>query len=166
MVKPTGLHVYLNVTNVEKSAAFYGGLGFRKLREFPPPMRVIAYQLGGEGSTLLIGPSDMPTDDETAQWLKTRPLGAGVVLMPQVKSVEDVYAKAKAIGAEIEQPPTDQPWGSRTLMVSDPDGYSLMFDQPAPPARKAAKRAKKAKATKKSAKKGAKKASKKARRRG
>jgi lactoylglutathione lyase len=165
MVKPTGLHVFLNVTNIEKSAAFYEGLGFKRTAQFPPPMNVYGYSMGTPGSDLLLGPAEGAQDAETRSWLATRPLGAGVVIMPQVKDVDAVFENAKRIGAEIEQPPTDQPWGARTLMIADPDGYSLMFDQATTRPRAARKApARKAKAAKKAtAKKGT--TSKKARRR-
>lgn len=133
--------VYLNCSNAEKSAAFYEGLGFKRAR-FYPEMNVYGYNLGK--ATFVLGPSDLEAPDKVKKWLAHKPWGVGAVIMPNVKSVDAVYELAKKIGAEIEEPPTDQPWGSRTLQVVDPDGYSIMFEQdPAP-----AKNAKKAKAAK------------------
>lgn len=174
MVKFRGMSVYLNVRDLARSRKFYEGLGFRKAMEFPD-MSVVGYDVGG--ATLLVGAAgDWESDPELRDWLSAKEWGAGALVMPTVDSVDDVHAKAKAIGAEIEEPPTDQPWGSRTLRLIDPDGYVVMFDQEARPrrvrpakAKTAAKRPAKAKAKAAKrpakAKKAARKAAKKARRR-
>lgn len=130
MPKFVGMSVFLNVKDLETSAAFYDGLGFPRVLEFPE-MGVIGYGLGD--STFLIGDATEPAPD-VAQWLKAKEWGVGVVVMPTVESVDEIYDLALEAGAQIEEPPTDQPWGSRTLQLLDPDGYVLSFDQPmAPP---------------------------------
>jgi catechol 2,3-dioxygenase-like lactoylglutathione lyase family enzyme len=166
MPRLTGLSVFLNVKNVEKSAAFYEGLGFKRTLEFPD-MGVIGYGLGA--ATFLIGGND-GSDPEVAKWLAGKEWGVGTLLMPAVDDVDEVHRLALKLGAVVEAPPTDHEWGSRTVRILDPDGYVLEFDQalrpppkPRPKARKAVK-AKKA-ARKGSAAKGAGKAAKSSRRR-
>lgn len=154
-IRFNSLGVYLNCTNVEKSAAFYEGLGFKRERYWPE-MNVYSYNVGN--SSLVLGPHDMPGDPNAAEWLKNKPWGVGSVIMPNVKNVDEVFEAAKMIGAEIETPPMDMEWGSRMMSLVDPDGYSLMFEQTAPTRRagasKSAKKTKTAKA-KKSVKKSA-----------
>lgn len=119
--------VFLNVSNPEKSAAFYEALGFPRAYHIPA-MNMFAYRVGN--TQFLLGAADQPDAPEaTKQWLANKPWGVGALLMPEVEDVEDVYAKAQAYGAEIEEPPTAQPWGSKTLSIVDPDGYSIMFEE-------------------------------------
>lgn len=135
MVKFTGFSVYLNVKDVERSRKFYEGLGLKKVREFS---EMSTYVLKAGDVNVVIGPANATwADAEAAFWLQNEPWGVGVLLMPTVRSVDEVYEKALAIGAEIDDPPQDQPWGSRTVGIVDPDGYVLMFDQELKPARPA-----------------------------
>jgi catechol 2,3-dioxygenase-like lactoylglutathione lyase family enzyme len=57
-------------------------------------------------------------------------LGNGVVTWFNVPDVNKYYAFIKARGAMIDEPPTDQFWGDRTLSVLTPDGYYLTFSSP------------------------------------
>lgn len=43
----------------------------------------------------------------------------------QVEDVEDIYAQAITMGAEITYPLTDEPWGVTRFFVSDPMGRAL-----------------------------------------
>jgi len=36
----------------------------------------------------------------------------------------------RAVGADITDGPTDQPWGERVLGLLDPDGYPVKLTQP------------------------------------
>jgi uncharacterized glyoxalase superfamily protein PhnB len=46
------------------------------------------------------------------------------------EGVDAVAAKAAALGAHVEGP-TEQPWYTREIVVTDPDGYRLNFIEPA-----------------------------------
>jgi predicted enzyme related to lactoylglutathione lyase len=127
MTRYLGTTTFLNVSNLEKSAAFYDGLGFERAWEMADPMPVIGYSLGA-GAQLLIGPADGAQDEDTRRWLSQKPWGTGVVVMPEVDDIEDVFERAKNLGAEIEMPPTKMPWGATMCSIVDPDGYSIMFD--------------------------------------
>lgn len=131
----TGLNVYLYCDNPEKSAAFYQALGFRLAQHFPE-MDVYALRVGS--CNFVVGPQQGETEAARA-WLAARPWGRGVLLMPGTPDVDAVHRAALAAGATIVEPPTDKPWGSRTLTIEDPDGYRLMFEQELapPPAAKA-----------------------------
>jgi catechol 2,3-dioxygenase-like lactoylglutathione lyase family enzyme len=57
-------------------------------------------------------------------------LGNGVFLRIGVPNVDKFYEKINAKGAIIDEEPTDQAWGERTISVRTPDGYYLTFAQP------------------------------------
>jgi PhnB protein len=40
-----------------------------------------------------------------------------------VDDVDEVVAKATQYGGSVIDPPTDQPWGLRQAIISDPEGY-------------------------------------------
>ncbi len=54
------------------------------------------------------------------------PPGSGLVYV-QTSDPDAVHARAAAAGAEILQPLTDQPYGSRECAVRDPEGVAWSF---------------------------------------
>ena len=44
--------------------------------------------------------------------------------------LDATFEKVRAVGAEIVQEPTDQPWGTRDFAVRDPSGNLVRIDQP------------------------------------
>jgi uncharacterized glyoxalase superfamily protein PhnB len=44
------------------------------------------------------------------------------ILEFQVKNVDGVYQHLDDVKAECVMPPTDQPWGNRSMLLRDPDG--------------------------------------------
>jgi uncharacterized glyoxalase superfamily protein PhnB len=40
----------------------------------------------------------------------------------QVDDVDAIHAEAKAQDIDIAMPPTDMPWGNRSMLLRDPDG--------------------------------------------
>jgi catechol 2,3-dioxygenase-like lactoylglutathione lyase family enzyme len=53
----------------------------------------------------------------------------GTWIFVTVQDVDALHAECAATGATIVQPPTDQPWGCRELVVRDPDGHTIRFAQ-------------------------------------
>lgn len=51
----------------------------------------------------------------------------GTWLFIDVDDVDRLYVEYLASGAVIVQPPADQPWGSREMIVQDPDGHHFRF---------------------------------------
>jgi catechol 2,3-dioxygenase-like lactoylglutathione lyase family enzyme len=61
-------------------------------------------------------------------FLSERSQGApGTWLFIGVDDVDRLYAEYSATGAKIVQAPADRPWGSREMIVEDPDGHRLRF---------------------------------------
>jgi catechol 2,3-dioxygenase-like lactoylglutathione lyase family enzyme len=67
---------------------------------------------------------------EFGENLNTGVLGNGVVTFFRVPNVDKYYQKINANGAIIDEPPTDQAWGQRTISVLTPDNHYLTFWQP------------------------------------
>jgi len=84
--------------------------------------RVVAYA-DDEGrishAEIRIGESVVMCGDERAGSQATRP-GVSVVYVV-VPDADAAYERAKAAGAEVAEP-VDQPYGSRDITVTDPDG--------------------------------------------
>ena len=54
--------------------------------------------------------------------------GAGLVIF--VSDVDAHFARAQAAGAQIDQEPTDQPYGQREYGARDPEGHRWWFATP------------------------------------
>ncbi len=67
---------------------------------------------------------------EFGKQMERHPLGTGVVLYYYVNGVDEYYKRIVAKGAEIDEPPTDQFWGDRTISVIVPEGYYFTFAEP------------------------------------
>jgi len=98
---------------------FYEGiLGFALLRELSPGW--IEYQIGGN-TLALARPSRTAQDAPT-------PAGSAALQLAFKVSAPDVDRCADELvrqGVELLSPPTDQPFGHRTLFFRDPDGNLL-----------------------------------------
>lgn len=91
----------------------------------------------GQG-TVMMGPLDMAIGDEGrgegrfVENLRNSPetMGNGVAIWFMVPDVDTYHTFLEETGALIEEGPTDQFWGDRTIAVNTPDGYLLMFASP------------------------------------
>ena len=54
----------------------------------------------------------------------------GCYLTFVVDDVEAVYARAQALGLTVTQPPTDEFYGQRRLLLTDPDGLLVDISSP------------------------------------
>ena len=61
-------------------------------------------------------------------WAKGRDRRKGIAVRVWCTTVQDIDAIAahiKAAGYALAEEPQDQPWGGRTLAITDPDGFHL-----------------------------------------
>ena len=126
---PTRLgYAILFVSDLERSIAFYRdviGLPFRFASE--------SYaEFATEGAKFsLFARSRLPL-------LIGREAPAGEVPWPQgevaffVDNVDSEHERLIALGVRVLAPPTDRPWGERTLHVADPDGNVVELTRPKP----------------------------------
>jgi lactoylglutathione lyase len=50
-----------------------------------------------------------------------------------VDDVDTEHERLRGEGVRVLAPPTDRPWGERTLHVADPDGNVVELTRPKPP---------------------------------
>ncbi len=62
--------------------------------------------------------------------MSQHPVGTGVVLYYYVPDVDKLYSRIVGKGATIDEPPTNQFWGERTISVTTPEGYYITFAKP------------------------------------
>lgn len=108
------------VSDSERSARFYEALGFERVKAEPP---FILLRWEGRADVYLVA---LPP----GRTLEGR-RGTGVLLGFRVGTVglEEVLSRAQAQGASVEGP-LHQPWHTREILVTDPDGYRLNFIVP------------------------------------
>jgi uncharacterized glyoxalase superfamily protein PhnB len=160
---PASTSVFLNVRDIEKSLEFYRRLGFRVKNAWKDEEtgQTGYADLDLQGAELSLGHIPSNDDPEFQAWVGT-PLGAGVVVYLTVPNVDRHWKVAQEMGATIEMPIKDRPYG-RMFTLNDPDGYTLSFitepRRAAPRKKAAARKAAPKKASRKAApKKAARKA--------
>lgn len=112
------------------------------VRDVPTSMAFYVDQLGFTVSAILPNPAGEPVfatieynngmmsldNTEHAGLPQNARLGLGVDLFIELNadvSVDELYGKLNRAGVTIVQPPKDEFWGDRRLIVEDPDGYRL-----------------------------------------
>jgi len=142
MAKRPTLVPAITVTDVDKTYEYFTQtLGFQGDYRMKGPTGATMHgevYLGkpdGTEARLMIGSlqgAQDTTQYDTGEFgrnLTRGPLGNGVVLYFSVPNVDKLYAKIQANGAIIDEPPSDQFWGDRTISVLTPDNYYLTFAQ-------------------------------------
>ena len=116
------LHFFtkLLVLDVNASAAFYEALGFTRVGT---DGTFIHLRWETHGDVMLVGaPTGVRVDGKR---------GWGVLLCFTTKTaVDEILQRAAKLNAPTAGPEV-QPWHTRELVVTDPDGYRLNFVQPA-----------------------------------
>ena len=111
----------LLVLDLEASTRFYEGLGFARVGA---DGTFVHLRWPAQGDVFLVGaPTGVRVDGKR---------GWGVLMGFVASSVDTVARSAVALGAPVEGPQT-QPWHTREVVVTDPDGYRLNFIEPASP---------------------------------
>jgi catechol 2,3-dioxygenase-like lactoylglutathione lyase family enzyme len=107
------------VTNFQKALAYYTGpLGFHTL--FVHGDVPFYGHVARDEAILALRHVDRSVIDHSA--------GEDLLsAFVEVSDVNKLSASLEAAGAEIHQAPRDEPWGMRSLIVSDPDGNLICF---------------------------------------
>ncbi|SEL43621.1 Glyoxalase/Bleomycin resistance protein/Dioxygenase superfamily protein [Stigmatella aurantiaca] len=109
------------VSDGERSARFYEGLGFERVQSEPPFLHL---KWRGTADVYLVSmPSGVGMEARR---------GVGVLLGFRTGEggVDAVAARAAQEGVSFDGP-TLQPWHTREIVITDPDGYRLNFIEPA-----------------------------------
>jgi len=124
---PTDTHgerlsfVKLLVADGERSARCYEALGFARVQVEPP---FIHLRWNESADVYLVS---LPPG---ANLEGKRGLGVLVGFRVGAEGLDAVSTRAHAQGLSVEGP-TRQPWNTREVVVTDPDGYRLNFIEPA-----------------------------------
>lgn len=112
--------VKLLVLDLGASSKFYEALGFQKIGA---DGTFVHYRWEEQGDLMLVSaPTGVRVDGKR---------GWGVLLcFTSSTPIDDVAKKATEFGAPVQGPEV-QPWHTREVVVTDPDGYRLNFLQPA-----------------------------------
>jgi catechol 2,3-dioxygenase-like lactoylglutathione lyase family enzyme len=115
-------YVKLLVSDADRSAAFYESMGFTRIHQ--DPVFVHLRWMRYADLFLVATPKGLELPGKR---------GVGVILCFHAGdvSLETLAARAEALGAATDGP-RDQPWHTRELLVTDPEGYRLSFVEPAP----------------------------------
>jgi len=113
------------VNDLEKSLGWYRDvLGFEVEAEWKDDGKVVGISLKAGEVTFMIGQDD---------WKKgyDRKKGEGFRLYCETKkSVDDLARRIESKGGQLDGPPTDQPWGTRDISLTDPDGFKITIAAP------------------------------------
>ncbi|MFP2925326.1 VOC family protein [Pyxidicoccus sp. 3LG] len=118
----TASFVKLLVSDAARSLAFYEALGFERVAAEPP---FVQLKWAGTMDVYLVTPPPM------LKLEGRRGLGVLVGFRTEGPSgLDELLLRAQAQGAAVEGPVV-QPWHTREVIVTDPDGYRLNFIEPA-----------------------------------
>lgn len=123
---PTGWNTVsanITTTNVQEACEFYQTLGFEVVSTIPGTDGGWAY------AQLRLGNSNIMVSTPGPGTRSTKP-GKGttsVTLYAFVPDVDDVFQACQNLGYRTEGAPTDQFWGDRTFIVTDPFGCTWTF---------------------------------------
>jgi lactoylglutathione lyase len=115
------IHTCYRVLDLERSAEFYGKLGFEELRRMP---------IGDEATNLFMGlPGDGARLELTLNHGRTEPYEIGTGYGHIAITTDDLDAtleRLAGVGIEPERPPYSvREGGSRICFVRDPDDYRI-----------------------------------------
>lgn len=117
---------YLVVKDAEAAIAFYTkAFGFDTRLVIPGPDGKPAHvELQHKDSLIMLGP-ECP---EHKEYHNPATLGGvSVTLYVYCENVDELFNRAKGMGAAVKEEPKDQFWGDRTCVITCPDGHSWMF---------------------------------------
>ena len=119
------LGLSLTVKDFPRSLAWYTEvLGFTKARDFVRDGVVT-------GAALTAGDVEISINQDDGKKGKDRALGQGFsIRLTTEQSIDDVAARVKDAGGNLDSEPADMPWGARIFTITDPDGYRLVVSSP------------------------------------
>ena len=109
----------LTVDDLQKSIAFFEGLGFAVDER---------WENGGVllGATLRAGDTELGLNQDDWKKGRDRQKGVGLRLyMNTTQDIDQVAARAKKAGVALDSEPHDTEWGSRAFDVTEPSGFKL-----------------------------------------
>ena len=118
-LQATSVFPNLTVDDIQKSIAFFQGLGFIVDER---------WEEGGtlQGVMLRAGSSRLGLSQDDWKKGRDRKKGVGMrIFVGTTQNVDQIAARAKAAGLALDSEPHDTEWGSRAFEVSEPSGFKL-----------------------------------------
>lgn len=113
------------VKDLERSKEFYEKLGF-DFRKEVPGVAVTAYLNWFWIEFLSL---EKVVTEAFKEDIPVSPKGAGQSVHINVENVDEFYKGILGLGFKPSGEPEDYSWGHREFVLSDPDGYKLVFFQ-------------------------------------
>ncbi len=116
----------LTVDDLQKSIAFYEGLGFVVDERWEENGKLLGVMLRAGKQQLGLSQDD---------WKKgrDRKKGLGVRLFIEAtQNIDEIATRAKAAGIKLDSEPHESDWKSRVFEVTDPSGFLLTVSSPVP----------------------------------
>jgi catechol 2,3-dioxygenase-like lactoylglutathione lyase family enzyme len=113
--------VKLLVSDSQRSALFYEALGFERVQTEPPFIH-LRWRESADVYLVSLPPG--------AKLEGKRGVGVLVGFRAGPDGIDAVSTRALEQGLSVDGP-TRQPWHTRELVITDPDGYRLNFIEPA-----------------------------------
>ena len=122
MFNASALNASITVADIKKSMAWYRDvIGFEVQQEYEREgqLRSVALQAGSVRILL-------NQEDGAKGWDRVK--GEGIsIQFTTGDNLDELAAKIKASGHNLDSEPADMPWGVRMFRLRDPDGFKLVF---------------------------------------
>jgi uncharacterized glyoxalase superfamily protein PhnB len=115
----------LTVDNLQRSVAFFEGLGFGIEERWEEEGVLLGVMLRAGEARINLSQDD---------WKKGRDRQKGVgmrIFVGTAQNVDELAADAKKAGIALDAEPHDTPWGSRAFDATEPSGFKLTFSSKA-----------------------------------
>jgi uncharacterized glyoxalase superfamily protein PhnB len=109
----------LTVNDLQKSIAFFEGLGFGVEERWEEQGTL-------RGVTMLAGDARINVSQDDWKKGRDRQKGLGMrIFVSTTQDIDQVAADAKKAGIALDSEPHDTPWGSRAFEATEPSGFRL-----------------------------------------
>jgi uncharacterized glyoxalase superfamily protein PhnB len=109
----------LTVNDLQKSIAFFEGLGFQVEERWEDNGVLL-------GVMLRAGQAEIGLSQDDWQKGRDRQKGVGMrIHLGTTQDIDQVAARVKKAGIVLDTEPHDTPWGSRAFEVTEPSGFRL-----------------------------------------
>lgn len=127
-IYPMPMFPSLSVTDVAASVDWYVNmLGFVSVFNLPAPNGgfAMAHLRWRKYADLLIVP-----DVDSNQTAHLKGVGVSLSFLVDRTNVDDMATDLLGKGIALSEGPVTRPWNTREIIVTDPDGYKLIFFEP------------------------------------
>lgn len=109
----------LTVDNLQKSIAFFEGLGFGIEERWEEQGTLLGVMLRAGDAVINLSQDDWKKGRDRKKGLGTR------LYISTSQDIDALAADAKKAGIALDTEPHDTPWGSRAFEVTEPTGFVL-----------------------------------------